>query len=128
MNVNVNGVVNVIRAFVPAMVERKSGVIINISSYWGRYGEKDLAPYCSSKFAIEGLTQSLAQELPKGMAAVALDPGGSIDTQMLRACAPDEVDSAPTPESWSRVAVPYMISIGPEDNGKSLTCPKPQGK
>ena len=35
MNVNVNGVVNVIRAFVPAMVARKEGIIINMSSSWG---------------------------------------------------------------------------------------------
>ncbi len=36
INVNVNGVVNVIRAFVPAMVARKEGIIINMSSSWGR--------------------------------------------------------------------------------------------
>jgi NAD(P)-dependent dehydrogenase (short-subunit alcohol dehydrogenase family) len=125
MNVNISGVVNVIRAFVPVMVEQKRGVIVNISSYWGRIGEAMVAPYCASKFAIEGLTQSLAKELPEGMAAVALDPGGSIDTQMLRACAPEEVADSPTPDAWSSVAVPYMLTIGPQDNGKSLTCPRP---
>jgi len=75
MNVNVMGAVNVIRAFVPAMIERRQGVIINISSSWGRSGERELAPYCASKFAIEGLTQSMSMELPKGMAVVALDSG-----------------------------------------------------
>lgn len=61
------------------------------------------------------------------VAAVALDPGGggSIDTAMLRACAPEEVDSSPTPEEWSRTAVPFILSLGPRDNGKSLTCPRP---
>ncbi|MGQ7280588.1 SDR family NAD(P)-dependent oxidoreductase [Brevibacillus thermoruber] len=121
----VAGVANVIRALVPAMVERGSGVIVNISSEWGRFGEALLAPYCASKFAVEGLTQSLARELPEGMAAVALDPGGSIDTAMLRACAPEEVDSSPTPEEWSRTAVPFILPLGPRDNGKSLTCPRP---
>ena len=71
MNVNVNGVVNVIRAFVPAMVARKEGIIINMSSSWGE-GEAELAPYCASKFAIEGITKSMALELPHGMAVVAL--------------------------------------------------------
>lgn len=124
MNVNVNGVFHVIRAFLPYMVERaRGGIMVNISSYWGRYGEAMLAPYCASKFAIEGLTQSLAAELPQGMAAVALDPGGSIDTSMLRSCSPDEVAAAPNPEAWSHVAVPYILGLGLEANGKSLTCP-----
>jgi NAD(P)-dependent dehydrogenase (short-subunit alcohol dehydrogenase family)/GNAT superfamily N-acetyltransferase len=125
MNININGVMNVIQAFVPAMIQKKTGIIINISSGWGRSGEAMVAPYCASKFAVEGLTQSLAKELPKGMAAVALDPGGSIDTAMLRACVPDEVSNSPSPEIWSRVAVPYILTIKPEDNGKSLTCPRP---
>lgn len=124
MNVNVAGVVNVIRVFVPAMVEKQQGVIINISSSWGRVGEGDLAPYCASKFAIEGLTQSMSQELPKGMAVVSLDPGGGIDTAMLRACAPQYIDESPTPEAWSHIAIPYMLSIDPADNGKSLICPR----
>ena len=42
----------------------------------GREGEAELAPYCASKFAIEGITKSMALELPHGMAVVALDPGG----------------------------------------------------
>ena len=124
MNVNVTGVFHVTRAFLPEMIQRGlGGVIVNISSYWGRYGEAMLAPYCASKFAIEGLTQSLAAELPAGMAVVALDPGGSIDTSMLRSCSPDEVASAPNPDAWSHVAVPYIMGLDSEANGKSLTCP-----
>ncbi|MGF9909806.1 SDR family oxidoreductase [Brevibacillus porteri] len=124
MDINVNGVFYVIRSFLPSMVERANGgVVVNISSYWGRNGEASLSPYCASKFAIEGLTQSLAAELPEGMAAVALDPGGSIDTSMLQSCSPEDVDTAPNPVEWSRVAVPYIIGLGPQDNGKSLTCP-----
>jgi len=122
-NINVQGAVHLIRAFVPAMIQRKQGVIVNISSSWGRYGEALLAPYCASKFAIEGLTQSLAKELPEGMAAVAVDPGGSIDTSMLRFCAPEYVAQSPTPEEWARVSVPFFIGLTVNDNGKSLTCP-----
>ncbi|MGG2065738.1 SDR family oxidoreductase [Bacillus sp. S14(2024)] len=124
MNINVNGVVNVIRSFVPAMIHNKRGVIINISSSWGRSGEAKLAPYCASKFAIEGLTQSMALELPKEMAVVSIDPGGSINTPMLHSCAPEYISNSPTPEAWSYVAVPYMLSITSKDNGKSITCPK----
>lgn len=123
MNVNVNGVVNVIRAFVPAMVARKEGIIINMSSSWGREGEAELAPYCASKFAIEGITKSMALELPHGMAVVALDPGGSISTPMLKSCAPQYIYKSPTPETWSHKAIEYILNITIDKNGDSLTCP-----
>ncbi|ASI72706.1 SDR family oxidoreductase [Bacillus cereus] len=123
MNVNVNGVVNVIRAFVPAMVARKEGIIINMSSSWGREGEAELAPYCASKFAIEGITKSMALELPHRMAVVALDPGGSISTPMLKSCAPQYINESPTPETWSHKAIEYILNITIDKNGDSLTCP-----
>ncbi|EJR77926.1 SDR family NAD(P)-dependent oxidoreductase [Bacillus cereus] len=123
MNVNVNGVVNVIRAFVPAMVARKEGIIINMSSSWGREGEAELVPYCASKFAIEGITKSMALELPHGMAVVALDPGGSISTPMLKSCAPQYINESPTPETWSHKAIEYILNITIDKNGDSLTCP-----
>ncbi|MBN9897963.1 SDR family oxidoreductase [Bacillus thuringiensis] len=123
MNVNVNGVVNVIRAFVPAMVSRKEGIIINMSSSWGREGEAELAPYCASKFAIEGITKSMALELPHGMAVVALDPGWSISTPMLKSCAPQYINESPTPETWSHKAIEYILNITIDKNGDSLTCP-----
>lgn len=123
MNVNVNGVVNVIRAFVPAMVSRKEGIIINMSSSWGREGEAELAPYCASKFAIEGITKSMALELPHSMAVVALDPGGSISTPMLKSCAPQYINESPTPETWSHKAIEYILNITIDKNGDSLTCP-----
>src|SRR5262249_50820076 len=75
IDVNVKGVVNAIRAFVPAMVKRKTGVIVNLSSGWGRSTSPEVAPYCASKYAVEGLTLAMAQELPKGMAAIPLNPG-----------------------------------------------------
>lgn len=123
MNVNVNGVVNVIRAFVPAMVARKEGIIINMSSSWGREGEAELAPYCASKFAIEGITKSMALELPHGMAVVALDSGGSISTPMLKSCAPQYINESPTPETWSHKSTQYILNITIDKNGDSLTCP-----
>ena len=60
IDINIKGVANVIRYFVPAMVAHKAGVIINFSSGWGRSVAADVAPYCASKWAIEGLTLALA--------------------------------------------------------------------
>jgi NAD(P)-dependent dehydrogenase (short-subunit alcohol dehydrogenase family) len=81
-----------------------------------------VAPYCASKWAIEGLSQALAQELPGGMAAVALNPG-IIDTEMLRSCFGDSAESYPDADDWARRAVPFMLKIGPKDNGSPLVVP-----
>jgi NAD(P)-dependent dehydrogenase (short-subunit alcohol dehydrogenase family) len=122
LDVNVKGVANVIRHFVPAMIERKRGVIVNFSSGWGRSSDAEVAPYCASKWAVEGLTQSLAQELPASLAAIALNPG-IIDTEMLRSCFGEAAGSYPAPAEWARKAVPFLLRLGPKDNGKPLTVP-----
>jgi len=64
IDVNLKGVANVIRNLVPEMIKRKSGTIVNFSSGWGRSTDPDVAPYCASKWAIEGLTLAFSQELP----------------------------------------------------------------
>ncbi|HWL15790.1 MAG TPA: SDR family oxidoreductase [Opitutus sp.] len=120
IDVNVRGVANVIRHFVPAMVARKKGVIVNFSSGWGRSTSPEVAPYCASKFAIEGLTQALAQELPDGMAAVALNPGVN-DTDMLRTCWADGAGSYPKAEAWAKAAAPFLLGLGPKHNGRALS-------
>ena len=74
IDINVTGTINVIREFVPPMVAARKGVIINLSSGWGRSVSPEVAPYCASKWAIEGLTKALAEELPEGMAAIP-EPG-----------------------------------------------------
>jgi NAD(P)-dependent dehydrogenase (short-subunit alcohol dehydrogenase family) len=120
IDVNVKGVANAIRAFVPAMVARQSGVVVNLSSGWGRSTSPEVAPYCASKFAVEGLTKALAQELPAGMAAVPLNPG-VIDTDMLRSAWGAEAGGYPSAEQWARKAAPFLLNLGAKDNGKSLT-------
>ncbi|MCH9649964.1 MAG: SDR family NAD(P)-dependent oxidoreductase [Deltaproteobacteria bacterium] len=122
VDVNIKGVANVIRAFLPAMIDRGTGVVVNFSSGWGRSTSPEVAPYCASKWAIEGLTSALAQELPAGLAAVALNPG-VIRTEMLESCMGAAAAAYPDPESWARRAVPYLLSLGPKDNGKPATVP-----
>jgi NAD(P)-dependent dehydrogenase (short-subunit alcohol dehydrogenase family) len=120
IDVNIKGVANVIRAIVPAMVEAKKGVIVNFSSGWGRSTSPEVAPYCASKWAIEGLTKALAQELPAGMAAVPLNPG-VINTDMLRQCWADGAASYPQADAWAKTAAPFILKLGPKDNGQSLS-------
>jgi NAD(P)-dependent dehydrogenase (short-subunit alcohol dehydrogenase family) len=122
VDVNLKGTANVIRHFVPAMVKNKTGVIVNFSSGWGRSTAAEVAPYCATKWAIEGLTQALAQELPPGMAAVPLNPG-IINTDMLRSCFGSSASGYPTPQEWAEIAAPFLLKLGASDNGRPLTVP-----
>ena len=58
--VNVRGVFNVTRAFLPSMLQRRAGVIINLASIGGVVGIRDRLAYCTTKFAVVGLTKSMA--------------------------------------------------------------------
>ncbi|MBD1886558.1 SDR family NAD(P)-dependent oxidoreductase [Microcoleus vaginatus] len=122
IDVNIKGTANVIRHFVPAMIARKSGIIVNFSSGWGRSTSPEVAPYCASKWAIEGLTRSLAQELPAGMAAVPLNPG-IIHTDMLEICFGEDAASYTSVKAWVQKAVPFLLKLKPSDNGMPLTVP-----
>ncbi|MBP5973031.1 SDR family oxidoreductase [Brasilonema sp. CT11] len=122
IDVNIKGVANVIRHFVPAMIQRQQGIIVNFSSGWGRSTSPEVAPYCASKWAIEGLTRSLAQELPAGMAAIPLNPG-IIYTKMLEICYGEDAARFTPLNKWVEKAVPFLLSLKPEDNGRPLTVP-----
>jgi NAD(P)-dependent dehydrogenase (short-subunit alcohol dehydrogenase family) len=122
MDVNVTGSVNVLRHFLPGMIKRGKGVVVNFSSGWGRSTSPEVGPYCASKYAVEGFTLALAQELPKGMAAIPLNPG-VIDTDMLRSAFGDEAGSYPDPKKWAKIAVPYILSLSAKHNGQSLSVP-----
>jgi NAD(P)-dependent dehydrogenase (short-subunit alcohol dehydrogenase family) len=120
IDANIKGVANVIRHFVPAMVARRRGAIVNFSSGWGRSVSPEVAPYCATKWAVEGLTQALAEELPAGMAAVPLNPG-IINTEMLQSCFGADAANYPDPAAWVQRAVPLLLGIGPKDNGRPMS-------
>lgn len=119
IEVNVIGTLNVLHAFLPAMSARGKGVIVNMSSGWGRSVADGVTPYCASKWAIEGLSRALALEVPAGMAVVALNPG-VIETDMLRICLPERAPLCPRPEEWAQRAVDLLLDVGPSQNGHSL--------
>ena len=73
---NVFGLLNVTRAVLPQMRERRSGHVINISSLGGVRSSAGFGVYCSTKFAVEGLTEALHAELaPLGIHATVVEPG-----------------------------------------------------
>lgn len=122
IDVNIKGVYHVIRELVPAMLQRGSGVIVNFSSGWGRSTSPEVAPYCASKWAIEGLSEAMSQSMPSGMATIALNPG-IINTDMLQSCFGDEASSFPDAEQWAKTAVPFLQNLSASDNGRALTVP-----
>src|SRR5688572_25460045 len=83
-DINYWGVVNGTRAFLPQLLDRNYGVIVNTSSVYGLVGMPKNSAYCAAKFAVRGFTDSLRQELRgTGVSAVTVHPGG-IKTNIVR--------------------------------------------
>lgn len=84
METNYFGPLRSIRAWLPDMRKRQSGCIINVTSVAGRIACSPLAPYTASKFALEALSEALAQEVKPFNVRVAVVQPGIIDTAMAR--------------------------------------------
>ena len=83
--VNVRGMFNVTRAFLPHMLERRSGVIVNMASIGGLVGIRDRIAYCVSKFAVVGLTKSMALDHAKDGIRVNCICPGRVETPFVSA-------------------------------------------
>jgi len=83
---NFFGVLNVTKKVIPIMREQKSGTIINLSSGAGQVGFPGISAYVSTKFAIEGFSESLMYELfPFGIRVIIIEPG-VIKTNFFNNC------------------------------------------
>jgi len=99
METNYFGPIRCIQAVLPGMRERRNGCIVNVASVAGRIACSPLAPYTASKFALEALSESLAQELKPFNVRVAVVQPGIIDTAMARRI---ETPHAPSPYPQQR--------------------------
>ncbi|HQK93932.1 MAG TPA: SDR family oxidoreductase [Armatimonadota bacterium] len=87
--VNVRGPFAMMKAVLPAMLERDSGIIINVASLAGQKGYEEQSAYCASKHALLGMTKALALELAgTGVRVSALSPGG-VDTTLIAQARPE---------------------------------------
>ena len=101
--VNVDGVFFCCQAALPHMTTRGRGSIVNIASWSGKAGAPYFGPYCASKFAVIGLTQSLAKEVAaQGIRVNAVCPGIVAGTEM-RAQVDAEARALGRPTSTDRV-------------------------
>jgi NAD(P)-dependent dehydrogenase (short-subunit alcohol dehydrogenase family) len=88
LDVNLRGTFLCNRAVLPAMMKRREGQVINLSSTSGRRGRALDGPYCASKFGVLGLTESLAEEVrPFGIKVLGILPA-AVDTPLWQQNAP----------------------------------------
>jgi NAD(P)-dependent dehydrogenase (short-subunit alcohol dehydrogenase family) len=119
--INVGGVFRCTKAFLPKMMARKKGAIINMASWFGKTGKPDFSAYCASKFAVIGLTQSTAMEAAtSGVRVNAVCPGTIVDTEMrLAADAGARRTGQPTAEERA-----HLIPMGrvgkPDDIARTV--------
>lgn len=116
---NVFGTVAMLRAYLPAMNERRAGAVLNVSSTWGRVGAGHQSPYCATKFAVEGLSQAVAQEVARGVAVVAVNPG-VVATEMLATCFQGDVSGYTPPADCAASFVRMLQRLDASWNGRSV--------
>jgi NAD(P)-dependent dehydrogenase (short-subunit alcohol dehydrogenase family) len=96
--VNVRGVFNVTKIFLPDMLKRKSGCVINLASIGGVVGVRDRVAYCTTKFAVAGLTRSMALDHAKDGVRVNCICPGRVETPFVAA----RLAEYPDPEAARR--------------------------
>jgi len=83
--VNVRGIFNVTKVFLPGMIERGSGSIVNLASIGGLVGIRDRLAYCTTKFAVVGLTKCLALDHAREGVRVNCICPGRVETPFVTA-------------------------------------------
>ena len=110
LDINVLGTVNAIRAFVPGMVERGWGRVVNLASMAGKDGNPNLAAYSASKAAVIGMTKSLGKELATtGVLVNAITPA-VIATPMNATTAPEVLAHITSLIPMKRVGRPEEVA------------------
>jgi len=116
IRVNVRGTYNCCYSLVPLMTAQRAGTIINIASWFGKSGRPMSLAYCASKFAIIGMTQSMALDLAKHAIRVNAVCPGTIANTLMRERADEEAAAKGLPPSAERVHLIPMGRLGyPED-------------
>ncbi len=119
MTVNIDGVFIASKLAIGLMRDAGGGVMLNVSSSVGRRGRGGWGPYAVSKHGVEGLTDTLADELADdGICVVSVNPGGTA-TRMRHKAYPDEdPNTLPSPEEVSKTFMLLIERLGVEQSGR----------
>ena len=110
MDLNVNAIFNMSKAVVPYMKEQKNGVILNTSSMVSIYGQPSGVGYPASKFAVNGITKSLARELaPSNIRVNAVAPGIT-NTEMVASLPKEMIEPLVKTIPLGRIGEPRDIA------------------
>ena len=117
MSVNLDGVFHCTQAVLPDMLARKSGCIVNMSSWTGKKGVPNHAAYAATKAAVISLTQSIAGEVAEhGIRINAVCPGTIVDTQMrVEAEALNKAQGLPDVDTRVKTLIPMRRAGLPSD-------------
>jgi NAD(P)-dependent dehydrogenase (short-subunit alcohol dehydrogenase family) len=136
MSINVKGVLFTTQAVLPGMLRRRSGSVINMSSVVGKEAYPGFLHYCTSKFAVIGMTQALAKEFASYDVTVNAVCPGIVETplhdevvkQMAKGAGvtveqawKDFVDSVPLGRPQSATDVAEMIAFLASDKARNIT-------
>jgi len=109
-SVNALGPIYTVRAVLPSMVRKKSGVIINVSSMWGVVGASCEVAYSAAKASVIGMTRALAKEVgPSGIRVNCIAPG-VIDTDMNSGYSKEDMAALSADTPLGRIGTPKEIA------------------
>ena len=120
VDVNIKGVANVIRHFVPAMIEARRGVIVNFSSGWGRSTSPEVAPVLRHEICHRGTDQGPGPGVAQGHGRRAAQPGHHQYRDAAK-CIRRQRGLLSRSGRMGRRGRPFLLALGPADNGRSLS-------
>ena len=127
--INFWGVVRMTRAFLPLLRASGDAHLVNISSLFGLIAPPGQAPYCASKFAVRGFTESLRRELEEEKARIAVTlvhPGGVATSIAMNSRLPRGVNEADVAEKRDRFN--RLLTMPPEKAGEIIVSGMERGK
>lgn len=132
MNVNLWGYIHLIDALLPHFLARKQGTIVNVGSFGGKMPLPNMTAYCTSKYAVTGLTETLRLELePKGIKVCGVHPGVTNSDFLERAIFKGESETeAQKQREQLKEMLASPLTSKPEDVAKEIwqTVQKPQAE
>ena len=121
IRININGTFLVTQAVVRTMIPRRSGTVLSVTSSVGRKGRATWGAYAVSKFGLEGMMQTLADEVgPFGLKVVTLNPGGTRTKMRAAAYPKEDPGKLQEPMEVAKALSQLATSDDPTLHGKSL--------